>query len=458
MSWGSILGLFALNIWFTVVGGLGVVFPLGGWVSWGELGRGLGLAYMAGVVALGAAMVWQLTVGIDLSVASILVLGALIAALGTLLGVRRGCALPTWPPRLALPPLRITSTVGAALTVIYLEAQFRSGRLAGLYEFDAWAFWVPKAKAIYFFGGLDEQLFRELPGQSYPPLVPALEAAAFHFMGRPDEVTLHLQFWFLLAGFVWAILGLLSGRVSALVLWSSVLIVLVTPQVVSSALQPQADVLLDELFALAVVALALWVLEREGSLLVLGGLFLAAAVLTKREGVVLAASCLLAAVFVTWREGRAVWLKPVLVGVAVLLAFAPWRALLLARDLPGGGPEAGGLGLLTHAERAWPSLRLTLSTLFDFRIWLFVAPLLFIAIGVALVVASRRQLAAYAGALSVLCIAAFTWSTWAFPTLPITKEPALNPIVRFTGALIVAAAGLIPLLFGDVRLRMRVRR
>ena len=42
----------------------------------------------------------------------------------------------------------------------------------------------------------------ELPEQSYPPLVPALEAAAFHFMGAPDVVTLHLQFWFLLVGFV----------------------------------------------------------------------------------------------------------------------------------------------------------------------------------------------------------------------------------------------------------------
>ena len=53
----------------------------------------------------------------------------------------------------------------------------------GLYWFDAWSFWVPKAKAIYFFGGLDEEFFTELPGASYPLLVPVLDAAAFHAMG-----------------------------------------------------------------------------------------------------------------------------------------------------------------------------------------------------------------------------------------------------------------------------------
>jgi hypothetical protein len=451
MSWTSILGLVALNTWFTIVGA-GVIFALRGWMSWADLARGLGLAYMTGVSILGVAMVWQLTLGIDLSVASILLLGGAIALVGALIGVRRECPLPSRPLRPTVRPPPIVSAVGAALTIIYLEAQFRSGRLAGLYEFDAWAFWVPKAKAIYFFGGLDGQFFRDLPGQSYPPLVPAIEASAFHFMGRPDEVTLHLQFWFLLLGFVWATLGLLSGRVSAFVLWSSVLLVLVTPQLVRSALEPQADVLLDELFALAVVAAALWVLRREGSLLALTAVFLAAAVLTKREGVVLAAACLLAAVVVTLREGRAVWLKPVLVAAIVLLALAPWRLLLLDRSLSGGGPEAGGVGLLTHAGRAWPSLRLTISTLFDFHIWLIVIPLLLVAIAVALA-NGRGQIAAYAGALIVLCVASFTWSTWAFPSLPVTKEPALNPIVRFTGALVVAAAGLIPVLFGDVRLR-----
>ena len=119
-----------------------------------------------------------------------------------------------------------------ALIVVYLEALFRAGRLAGLSAWDAWAFWVPKAKAIYFFGGLDEQFFRELANPTYPPLVPALEASAFHFMGSADVVTLHLQFWFFACGFVAAVAGLLAPRVPALLLWPFLLLVLVAPRVV----------------------------------------------------------------------------------------------------------------------------------------------------------------------------------------------------------------------------------
>ena len=49
--------------------------------------------------------------------------------------------------------LTVPTAVFAALVIVYFEALFRSGRLAGLFEWDGWAFWVPKAKAIYYFGG-----------------------------------------------------------------------------------------------------------------------------------------------------------------------------------------------------------------------------------------------------------------------------------------------------------------
>jgi hypothetical protein len=445
MSMGAILGLIALNLWFGVVG-VAVIFGLRGWTTWLELGRLLGVAYMAGVAAMGVAMTWQLTLGIDLSVASILVLGVLLVAVAVVSGFLLGHRLPRRPTRFRLSGSgSIVAACFAALTVVYLEAQFRAGRLAGLYEFDAWSFWVPKAKAIYFFGGLDHQLFHDLPGPSYPPLVPALQAAGFHFMGSPDEVTLHLQFSFLLFGFVAALAGLVGGRAPPLLFWPPVLLVLVTPEVVGHALQPEGDFLLDELFALAVVALALWLLDREPSLLRLSALFLGAAVLTKREGVVLAACVLIAMLVATLREARFAWPRLAVVGLVTAATLVPWRVLLLVRDLPGGGPEAGGLGLLSNLDRGWPSLRLALSTLFDFHIWLIVIPLLVLAI-VAAAAVGPRQLVIYASVLSVLCVAAFTWSTWAFPSLPITKVGALNPIGRFTGALVLTAAGLVPLL------------
>jgi hypothetical protein len=448
LSVGAILGLVGLNAWFVGVGA-GVLFGLRGWVSWGELGRLLGVAYMLGVAALGVVWTWLLVAGLDLSVAAILLSGVVVAGTGSLAGLRAGRRLPPFP-RVVAPRLSLVSALFGAAIVVYFEALFRAGRLAGLYEFDGWSFWVPKAQAIYYFGGLDRQLFHDLPGQSYPPVVPALEAASFHFVGAADVVTLHLQFWFLLAGFVGAVLGLLSRRVPAILLWPPLLLVLVTPQVVDHALQPQADMLLDELFALGALLVALWLLDGERWMLWGGTLLLAAAMLTKREGYVLGACLLAAALVATARRAREAWPLLLLCGLLAFAATVPWRIFIAVRDLGGGGPEAGGTGLFTNGDRAWPSLRLALSVLFDFDIWLVVMPLLLLALAVAFI-GRDRLLGTFGVTLTVLCVAGFTWSTWAFPSLPVTKEAAVNPIVRFTGALVIATAGLVPLLLAGPR-------
>jgi hypothetical protein len=269
-------------------------------------------------------------------------------------------------------------------------------------------------------------------------------------MGAADVVTLHLQFWFLLAGFVGAVLGLLSRRVPAIFLWPPLLLVLVTPQVVDHALQPQADMLLDELFALAALLVALWLLDGERWTLWGGTLLLAAAMLTKREGYVLGACLLAAALLATARRARAAWPPLLLCGLLAVAATVPWRIFLAARDLGGGGPEAGGTGLFTNGDRAWPSLRLAVSVLFDFDIWLVAVPVLLLALVVAFV-GHDRLLGTFGVTLTVLCVAGFTWSTWAFPSLPVTREPALNPIARFTGALVITTAGLVPLLLAGPR-------
>ncbi len=445
MSISAIAGVLALNFWFLAVG-VAVLFGLRGWRSWGELGRLAGLGYMLGVAAMGVVWVWLLTIDVDLSLATIFGSGAVIGAAGWTVGLRVGRRLPARPTfRTPAPSPSIVAALVGGLTVVLLEGLFRAGRLAGLYEFDGWAFWVPKAKAIYYFGGLDHQFFHDLPGQSYPPLVPALEAATFHFMGSPDVVTLHLQFWFLLAGFVGAVIGLLSGRVPALLLWPPVLLVLVTPHVVGYALQPQADFLLDELVALGVLLVALWLMERDDWALWGATLVLAAAMLTKREGYVFAACIVAAALITDLGRGRASSLKLVIAGLVAVAATVPWRVVLAVRDLSGGGPEAGGTGLLSNLDRAWPSLRLALSALFDFHIWLVVLPLLVLVVILAFA-GGERRLSIFAAFLCVLCLAGLTWSTWAFPSLPITKEPALNPIVRFSGGLVLSAASLVPLL------------
>jgi hypothetical protein len=443
MSVHALLGLLALNLWFLVVGAF-VVFALRGWTSWGELARLAGLGYILGFAALATMWIFELAVGIPFGFPVIFVTGVVLAALGWFIGARRGRrVVPGRPP--GLPALSWAGAVGAALTLVYLEAAFRAARLAGLYEFDAWDFWVPKAKAIYFFGGFDHQFFRELINQSYPPAVPVIEAAGFHFMGSADVVTVHVQFWFLFAGFVAAVVGLLSGRVPAVFVWLPLLLVLATPYLGPHLIQPTADFLLDELLALAALLLALWLRDRRDWQLAAVAVLSAGAALTKREGYVFALSALAAAGIVTVRQWRSAWPRLLAVGVFAVIATLPWRVLLAVRGLSGGGPEAGGTGLFEHGDRAWPSLRLALTTLFDYDTWLVVAPLLLVAVVVAFV-GGARTLPLYTTLLILFSLAAYTYSTWAFPSLGISTNPALNPIVRLTGELVLLTPVLAPLL------------
>jgi hypothetical protein len=440
----AIAGLLALNLWLFAVG-VAMLFGVRGWRSWGELAQLSGLAYVLGVAVLGVVWVWELVVGIDLGFATIFGTGIVLAFLAVIVGYRLGHRLPPRPA--GLPPFRLSpvTAVFGALTAVYFEALFRDARLHALNEFDAWHFWVPKAKAIYFFGGLDEQFFSVLINQSYPPLVPTLEAAAFHFMGSPDVVTVHVQFWFFFVGFAGALLGLLSGRVPALFIWPPLLLLLVAPYIIGHAYQPQADFLLDELFVIAALLLALWLADRQDWQLVAAGILLAAVMLTKREGYLFAASVIVAGLIVTWRQRRSAWPRLVALGLLAAAATVPWRVLLAVRDLSGGAPEAGGTGLFSNLDRAWPSLRLAFSSAFDYGTWLIVMPIALVAI-VAAYAARARLLATYATLLYVFAVAGFTYSTWAFPSLGISAKPALNPIVRLTGEIALLTPALVPLL------------
>lgn len=444
MTVRALLGLTAYNL-FLLGSGSGVLFGLRGWRSWGECVRLGGLAYMLGVAATGVLYSLELVAGIPFSFATILATGIGLLFAGGVIGQRCGRRLPRRPGEIRWPRVSSLGATFAAVSILYLEALFRAGRLAGLQEYDAWAFWVPKAKAIYFFHHLDIGFFQSLPGPSYPPTLPALEAAAFHFMGSPDVVTLHLQFWFFFGGFIAAVVGLLAPRVPALLLWPSMLLALLTPQVAGRAVQPQADILLDELFALGAVFVALWLTERRGWQLSAASLVLAAAMLTKREAFLLSACIVLAALAVTVRDARRAWLRLVVVGLSAFLPSIPWRVWFEAHGLPADTPEAGGTGLFHHLDRAWPSLQLTLRDLFSYQLWLVVAPLMMAAV-VAAFLAGRRLLPSYVAVMFALGVAGFTWITWAFPSLPITENAALNPISRAVGSLVIASCGLVPLL------------
>ena len=446
MSVRALVGLALFNAFLLGVGTAMLAMMLR-WRSWRQVVRGCGLGYMVGVALMGIVLSLALSVGVPFSFATIVMTG--IALVLGAFCLRRPLVRwsPDPQPDSGGPGLGLVAVAFGALVVVYLEALFRASRLAGLSAWDAWAFWVPKAKAIYFFGGLDEQFFRELANPTYPPLVPALEAAAFHFMGSADVVTLHVQFWFFACGFVAALGGLLAPRVPALLLWPFVLLVLVAPRVVGRTLDPQADFLLDYFFGLAALLVALWLVEREPWLLATASVFMGAALLSKRDAQLLVACVVVAALVGSWRQWRYAWPRLGLAAAVAVALAVPWRIWFTSRDLTGEAPAAGLFALFDHLDRGWPAFESAISAVLDYDLWLLSVPLVVVAAILAFL-AGGRVLPTYALTLYALVIAGLTWVLWSFTELelPFTQDEGVNPIVRLTGSLVVASAALVPLL------------
>ena len=314
------------------------------------------------------------------------------------------------------------------------------GRLAGLSAWDAWAFWVPKAKAIYFFGGLDEQFFRELANPTLSAARPGSRGSAFHFMGSADVVTLHVQFWFFACGFVAAVAGLLAPRVPRCLLWP------VPPARArrSARRRPEprpAGRLPPRLLLRARGAPRRALARRAGAWqLATASVFLGAALLTKREGqllvacIVLAAACRLVAQ-IGGMPGRAS-LSPRPCAIA---AGDPVAYLVLV-PRPHGRASRGGLArALRQLDRGWPAFESVVPTLFDYDLWLVVAAARRSRASCSRSSRGARVLPAYTLTLYALAIAGFTWVLWSFTELelPFVQDEGVNPIVRLSGSLVV---------------------
>ena len=450
MTLRALAGLFVLNGAFAVMGTT-VVWAFRGFTHWTDVLRLGGLGYLVGVAGFGIVWTQLLVVGIPfggLAIVASLFGGTAVAVA---VGVRAG---RPYPRRFGAgesgsdrshASLLVTAT-GIALVGLLLEAFFRSARLQSLQAFDAWAFWVPRAKAIYFFGGLDEQLFTTTANPTYPPLLPIVDAAAFHAMGSVDTVTFHLQFWFLVTGAVVAIAGCLHRHVPPWLLWPSLVLVMVVPRFGGALLTPQADVLVDVLFAVGGLLLVLWLRDRRGWRLAAAAVLLAGATLTKREGLLFAAIALAVAFAATWASRRAAW--PALgfvTGVAVAAA-VPWRLWYRSHGVGGEGPP--DLGLAASLDRALDSVRLSADVLFDTSRWSVVPFVLIIALAAAFAWGDRRLAAALASVVALLFLGG-AWATYSYTELPITAEESSNPIVRYTGVIVVLAAVAIPLLLAS---------
>ncbi len=445
MTLRAIGGLVVLN-GLVAVCGLALLYALRGLRTWTDVVRLAGLGYLLGLGALGILWTELLVVRVPFGGWTILSSVAAIAAGAVLVGSRRGMPRPHGWMLPGTVAGTLTGAAGIAAIGLYLEALFGAARLQSLQNFDAWAFWVPKAKAIYFFGGLDEQVFTTAAGPSYPPLLPVLDAAAFHAMGGADVVTLHLQFWFVAVALVAALAGSLAPHVPAWLLVPSLLLVMVVPRFSAGLLAPLADVLVDTFFVLAALSTALWLRDGRGWRLAATAVLLGAAVSTKREGLLLAALVVFSALVGGLLRGRSVSGVIKVFGFVMAVAI-PWQLWYRSRELASDAPDGvvGGGSF----DRGVDALRLSLEVLFDDGLWSVVPTVFAIALVVALFRGDRR-LAGFTGALAALVVLGGAWITFAFAEMPITADEAVNPIVRYTGAAVLLASAFTPLLLASV--------
>jgi hypothetical protein len=265
-------------------------------------------------------------------------------------------------------------------------------------------------------------------------------------MAAVDTVTFHLQYWFFVVGAVAAIAGCLYRHVPAWLLWPPLVLVLVVPRFGLGLLTPQGDVLVDIFLGVGTLLLALWLLDRQPWRLAGVAALFAAGTLTKREGLLFAAAALLMALLASWSRRRPAWRSLGAVGIAVVAAAVPWRLWYRTRDLGGEAPS--DLGLTQGLGRALDSLRLSLDVLFDTGLW-SVAPLILVAAIATAIVWGDRRLAAFFGGLVVLLVLGGAWVTFSYAELPVTADESVNPIVRYTGSIVLLSAVAIPLLFAS---------
>jgi hypothetical protein len=296
------------------------------------------------------------------------------------------------------------AVAGAAVLLVQLAALLRRALDAGApTQWDAWAFWLPKARSIIDFGGLDTAIggFTSFANPGYPPLVPAVEASAFAFMGNTTASPLALQHWLIAVAFFGALGSLLSVRVRPAILWPCLAMLALLPTFTVLIGSSLGDEPLMLLLGVGGACAALWLLERDARYAALAGLFFAAAALAKNEGlpiaIVIAVTMLGAAL--TRRPRRP--LAPALVLLAPIAALAPWKAWLRVEDVHVS-PDYRLSDLLHPAVLSDRFDRLSYGAshlpahMFDPGLWLLALPLMLAAVVLA---APRRP------ALAVLALA-----------------------------------------------------
>lgn len=438
------LRITALDLLFVAVG-LAFLYGLGLARSRAAVARYAGLALLCGWAAVGIGTAFLLMAGAAGTTAQICAVAAVLAAAGLALG---RVARPVRPlPRAWLGSRRgaAAATCGALVLAASLVEMLRSVRLAQPDEWDAWAFWVPKAEAIVYTGGLHTGpgTIESFANPDYPPLVPTLDATTFRFAGHVDPGLLPPQHWVLAVALFAALAGLLWDRVAPAVLLPGLAVLSMLPTYQRDVGSLLGDETLLTAFALAGVAAALWLLARDPRHLGLYALFGSAMALAKNEGFtyVLAMGMLL--VLLGLRRPRP-WLTLAAVPPAAML---PWKLWSSVNHVPPN--EYYRFSNLLHpdylgdrAGRLWHTLHALPQYYTSFDRWLLTLPVA--ALLLALVARRRPGLALFVAATVLTGFLGNVVVYWISPS-PLDWYISTSADRTATGPLVFVAA-LTPLL------------
>ena len=407
-----------------------------------ELVARIPLAYMVGVAATGILAAHLALIDVPLGLVELVVPAAAVL----FFGLRRvgpasgtqfvGPREPVWS--------RVVGAVALVVALVLLAHAWATYEVRPLLEWDGWAIWATKARALYEFGGATGPVFTSdayLPLQ-HPLLLPSLEAMDFRAMGTYDATVVHVQLALLAIGFLLGFVGLLRDRVPIGLLGPVALAILAAEPVLKQLSTNLADVPLALFVALGLVGTGRWLAGGERWTLVAGTLFLGAAALTKSEGLFFALAAFLALLPFAWRRGR----ELAAAAGAVALMVLPWRVFVEAHGLPlveYRFRDAFSPGYLSdHSDRVGPAFRGLRGEIFTLD-WGLLVPLFVAAVLVA-AFARRDRLVGFALLWTALSFAGLVLIYW------ISRIPIELALVwsgnRTIVPLVVGAAALTPLL------------
>jgi dolichyl-phosphate-mannose-protein mannosyltransferase len=424
-----VIGLLAANACY---------FAIGACIT-----RRLGLAYIAGVAAVGIATAHLALVHVPIGLLELVV----VAVALLLYRWRRRPIRPVLPG-----PPGVAAGVLLVLVLALLVQAAAAFAVRPLIEWDGWAIWAMKARALFDFGGAQHDVFTTAPYAplQHPLLLPSLEATGFRAIGSYDGTLIHLQLALLALGFAVGLWTLLRERVAAPLAAVAVFAIVAAESVLRQLAGNLADIPLALFVALGLVCLGRWVLEHDRGLLALAALFLGAATLTKPEGLLFAAAALLAAT-VAWRRDL-LW-----GALGVVAIYAPWRIFVAAHGLQNQEYSLGDAlrpsYLADRSERLRPALSGVWHQVWASG-WSWLVPFALVSLAAALL-ARKWRLSAFAVVWAVLSFCGIVLVFW-ISVVPI-QLTLLWAAYRTVASLVIGAAALAPVLAGEAWRTTRIR-